>query len=89
VNSLLLEAMKTACPEFDPITLPFGFESFWEYDVLPNSPAANAAPEFEKIRRKAIAILSAPTAEAGEIGDSGAAVEAGVAGTARNTVAVS
>lgn len=81
--------MKTACPEFDPITLPFGFESFWEYDVLPNSPAANAAPEFEKIRRKAMAILSTPTAETGETGGSGAAVKGGVAGTARNAVTVS
>jgi hypothetical protein len=55
--------MKTVCPELNPITMPYGFESFWEYDVLPNSPAAKAAPEFEKIRNRAIALLSKETVQ--------------------------
>ena len=53
--------MEIVCPELNPISLDYGFESFWEYDVLPNSPAAKAAPEFDKIRRRAIAILSSQT----------------------------
>jgi len=46
--------------------MAYGFESFWEYDVLPNSPAAKAAPEFDKIRRRAMDILSTQTADRGD-----------------------
>lgn len=55
--------MEIVCPELNPISLDYGFESFWEYDVLPNSPAAKAAPEFDKIRRRAMAILSSQTVD--------------------------
>jgi len=58
--------MEKVCPELNPITLDYGFEAFWEYDVLPNSPAAKAAPEFDKIRRRAMAILSAQTVDTGD-----------------------
>jgi hypothetical protein len=78
--------MEAVCPELNPIPLAYGFEPFWEYDVLPDSAAAKAAPEFDKIRRRAIALLSTPSAQ--EI-DSDAIVGAGGSETARNAVTVS
>jgi hypothetical protein len=77
--------MEIVCPELNPITLDYGFESFWEYDVLPNSPAAKAAPEFDKIRRRAMAILSTQTVDTGNPDTNGA----GDAETARKAVTVS
>jgi hypothetical protein len=76
--------METVCPELNPIPLAYGFESFWEYDVLPNSPAAKAAPEFDKIRRRAMAILSSETVNTEDPDANGV----GGAETARNAVTV-
>jgi hypothetical protein len=77
--------MEIVCPELNPVSLDYGFESFWEYDVLPNSPAAKAAPEFDKIRRRATAILSTQTVDTGDPDANGA----GGVETARKPVTVS
>jgi hypothetical protein len=47
------------CPDLDPATVDYGFESFWNYDVTPGSSSALAAPMFEEIRARAQEHLSA------------------------------
>lgn len=66
-----MQAIGSVSPELRPNALPYGFESFWDYDVLPDSRAATAAPEFEKIRAKAISILETEVVSGAHMSETG------------------